>query len=279
MSYKIFTKGNYFLIQDNDTDVEFEGLSKNVRVRRLTTSSDNFFFDNVNNWKDKKTGVNIADIQDEAGTPYTLQGFIDWYRANTGNFNGGGAAPDLTGYATEEWVEDNFIPLTGTEVGNPVTGLIKFGYVGDDNYGGIGTNPNTDLPSIMDENNDRSVTYDSFINNGVVISVDSSYGLRSTNDHSANYEDFSYVQKIYVDNAIANIVFPPKFSEIVIEAETDGIEIPITGGVYMVYNFKGQTVYRYMTTATNANGYNIEDSFYATLTAGVLSDKITQRNQ
>ena len=70
-----------------------------------------------------------------------------------------------------------------------------------------------------------------------------------------------------------------KFSEIVIEAETDGIEIPITGGTYMVYNFRGQTVYRYMTTATNTNGYPIEDSFYDNLTAGVLSNKLTQRNQ
>ena len=86
--------------------------------------------------------------------------------------------------------------------------------------------------------------------------------------------------KIPASQLPAYVVAPTrKFSEIIIEAETDGIEIPITGGTYMVYNFRGQTVYRYITTATNANGYPIEDSFYDNLTAGVLSNKITQRNQ
>ena len=69
----------------------------------------------------------------------------------------------------------------------------------------------------------------------------------------------------------------PKFSEIIMEAETDGIEIPITGGTYMVYNFRGQTVYRYITTATNANGYPTQDAFYSTFDGTTLSGLITTR--
>ena len=84
--------------------------------------------------------------------------------------------------------------------------------------------------------------------------------------------------KIPASQLPAYVVAPtPKFSEIIIEAETDGIEIPITGGTYMVYNFRGQTVYRYITTATNANGYPTQDAFYSTFDGTTLSGLITTR--
>ena len=62
------------------------------------------------------------------------------------------------------------------------------------------------------------------------------------------------------------------------EATTNGVSVAITGGTYLVYNYNGTTVYRFITTSTDANGYPIEDSFYTTLSGGSLSGKICQRN-
>jgi hypothetical protein len=60
-------------------------------------------------------------------------------------------------------------------------------------------------------------------------------------------------------------------------AKTDGIENPITNGYYLVYTLQGNTIYRYITTAEDANGYPNEDAFYATNTAGVLTNLIVKR--
>lgn len=201
----------------------------------------------------------------------------------------------------------DYIPLTGTEEGKPVTGIIetaedvKIGYKNGNSYSlvqfGEGYSQLSmgieDLPTTGFDVMSANITASNLIGDdyysGIKVQTEQKLdsvltlgvGLFSMNDYSQIEPEnkLIYAQRSYVDKAISNIDFSPKFSEIVIEAETDGIEIPITGGTYMVYNFRGQTVYRYMTTATNTNGYPIEDSFYATLTAGVLSNKITQRNQ
>ena len=62
------------------------------------------------------------------------------------------------------------------------------------------------------------------------------------------------------------------------EATTNGVDVAITGGTYLIYNYNGTTIYRYITTASDANSYPIEDAFYATLSDGALSGKICQRN-
>lgn len=93
--FKCFVKGNYFYLVDLTTTIEYEGLRKDVFIRRHTDSSDKFFFSGVNQAPpDYEGGIHIDDILDENDTPFgSVSAFMDWYQANTGNFNGGGTAP------------------------------------------------------------------------------------------------------------------------------------------------------------------------------------------
>jgi hypothetical protein len=95
MEFKIFTRGTYFYIID-ENQKEFEGLKKDVRVRRLTSNSSEFYFDNINGWTDPKGGVDIANIVKEDGSPYSLAEFIEFKESETGNFNAGGVSPQET---------------------------------------------------------------------------------------------------------------------------------------------------------------------------------------
>jgi hypothetical protein len=65
--------------------------------------------------------------------------------------------------------------------------------------------------------------------------------------------------------------------ELASEGRTNGVEVPTAGGYYLVYNYKGQTIYRYITTAIDSNGYPLQDEFYSTLTGTTLSNLITKR--
>jgi hypothetical protein len=78
MAYQIFKRGGYFYIIDTVDGREREGLSKDVMVSRGTTSQDDFYFKNINDWDDNKK-VNISEIQDANGFSYTLDGFIRFY--------------------------------------------------------------------------------------------------------------------------------------------------------------------------------------------------------
>lgn len=85
MSYKIYTKSNYFYIVDNDTDNVFEALSKDVRVRKRVLSSDYFTFDNV---KDFSKTISFSEIQTEQGVSYSsISAFIEFYENNTGTIS------------------------------------------------------------------------------------------------------------------------------------------------------------------------------------------------
>jgi hypothetical protein len=95
MEFKVFTRGTYFYIID-ENEKEYEGLKKDVRVRRLTSNSSEFYFDNINGWTDPKGGVDIANIVKEDGSPYTLAEFIEFKESETGNFNAGGETPQET---------------------------------------------------------------------------------------------------------------------------------------------------------------------------------------
>ena len=84
---KIYVKGNYFfLVKDN---IEYEGHRKEVLIKRLTTTSTDFFFKQVNNWNDSEV-VSLSDMVDENDVAYTLQAFLDFRKDETGNFNNGG---------------------------------------------------------------------------------------------------------------------------------------------------------------------------------------------
>jgi len=83
MSYRIFTKGNYFYIVDNDTEREFNALSKDLTVYRGKTNTDNFNFGLIQNWSQGKV-LDIAEIQNENGDAYTTEGFVSFYETATG---------------------------------------------------------------------------------------------------------------------------------------------------------------------------------------------------
>jgi glutamine cyclotransferase len=109
MAKKIYVKSNYFYIVDTETDYIFEGLAKEVRVRRLLETSDEFYFDNVNGFTEK---VAFADIQDESGVAYVdLATFVTFYQDNTGNFNtpqaGGGVTQNELDSALSLKVDKN----------------------------------------------------------------------------------------------------------------------------------------------------------------------------
>jgi hypothetical protein len=65
---------------------------------------------------------------------------------------------------------------------------------------------------------------------------------------------------------------------LVMNAKTNGVKIPILAGFYLAYTLQGSTIYRYITTARDANNYPLEDAFYSTLSGGVLSNKIVERS-
>ena len=67
------------------------------------------------------------------------------------------------------------------------------------------------------------------------------------------------------------------WEHLAINGKTNGTEIATTGGVYFVYTYKSGTIYRFLSTAEDSDGYNVEDSFYATLTSGTLSNLIVIR--
>ena len=91
MSFKVFTKGNYFYIVDNATNREYNAFAKDVLVTRGTTSQDDFFIENVANWSESNP-LDIADIQDVNGDAYALSDFITFYENNTGFSSAGSSA-------------------------------------------------------------------------------------------------------------------------------------------------------------------------------------------
>lgn len=116
--------------------------------------------------------------------------------------------PDSDGIiATENWVNTNSIPLSGTTEGNPLTGKIEipfddsqigFNSVSEDDYYFVGIDG--DRPAIVAFEDDVFTSI-SVVNKEVNIKAGSaSRGLVSANYYGANYDDNTYVQKRYADN-------------------------------------------------------------------------------
>ena len=121
--------------------------------------------------------------------------------------------------------EGDFIPLSGTTEGNPVTGdieitsSINFTYPNDlgYSYGKLVLDTNSDNIGIT--NNGKLWTYpgvmtyffgdnleyqSAFSINGVGVEINCddlsiARGIEGTNDYSTNYGDYTYIQKLYAD--------------------------------------------------------------------------------
>ena len=108
MNFKVFSKGNYIIVEDVVNGNLYEGLRKDVRILRVENDSNYFSFVGLAN--DNEITINIINIKKEDGSDYSLNEWIDFYTTNTGNFNGGGSAPDLS--ITNKWKKEQLSGFT-----------------------------------------------------------------------------------------------------------------------------------------------------------------------
>ena len=80
--YRIYTKGNYFFAVNEETGAQLEEHAKDVVIKRSTENTNKFSISRLFGL------IDISEMKDESGTPYTLQGFIDFKNENTGKFSG-----------------------------------------------------------------------------------------------------------------------------------------------------------------------------------------------
>ena len=84
MAFKVFTKNNYFLVVDTDTNTYFEEHKFHVIVSKYLTNSTAYsiFFREKQN---EFLNIPFASLQDEAGNAFaSTTAFEDFYTANTG---------------------------------------------------------------------------------------------------------------------------------------------------------------------------------------------------
>lgn len=86
--YRIYTKGNYFYAVNEQNGAQYENHAKDVVIRRSTENGNKFSICNKFSVSGFYGFIDISEIKDESGTPYTLQGFIDFKNENTGKFSG-----------------------------------------------------------------------------------------------------------------------------------------------------------------------------------------------
>ena len=102
--YKIYTSGNvFYLVEQENGNLVHEANKKDVLIKQFAIGDTAFYIQNVANWK-FLTPIEYTDIEDGDGVAYTLQGFIDFKEAETGNFNsasgGSDALAKFTGVTT-----------------------------------------------------------------------------------------------------------------------------------------------------------------------------------
>lgn len=98
----------------------------------------------------------------------------------------------------------DFVPLTGTEVGNPVTGDIEISgesSLRTDIYTGVFISSNDDLVRLLRGETQIILDYEPYI---TVDAPASSQGLHGTKDFTGNITDLDYTQKKYVDQKVAD---------------------------------------------------------------------------
>lgn len=146
----------------------------------------------------------------------------------------------------------DFIPLTGTEVGNPVSGNIEFGseenfLIATDGanastvkitkYGGVGLE--SSIGGILSSFNlvdDKAAVYS---NNSVL-----SKGLSGSQDFTPNITDLDYVQKKYVDQKVADSRPYKVYTALLTQLGTDAPVVTVLentlGDIAFLYTISGQ---------------------------------------
>ena len=114
-------------------------------------------------------------------------------------------------------------------------------------------------------------------NNGeIFIHVQNGFELDEL--HDVLIENKLHNQGVYFDSASGLWKNEYRWEYLALNAKTDGVEHAATGGYYMEYSLHGNTIYRFITTNEDANGYPLEDSFYSNVSGGVLSNLIVTRS-
>lgn len=90
---KIRTDGNYFLLIENG--LEYEGHSKNILIKRVTTTGSDFTIQGLGDWWSSRV-INIEEIVDENDVPYTLENFLVFKNLNTGKHSSGDGAETIS---------------------------------------------------------------------------------------------------------------------------------------------------------------------------------------
>lgn len=87
-NHKVYLKNNYLKIVGEDS-----GLVRSGSAARITITPDGgqFLFEGVTGYPSIR--MKLMNILKEDGSAYTAEEWEDFYTANTGNFNSGGATP------------------------------------------------------------------------------------------------------------------------------------------------------------------------------------------
>jgi len=93
-NYKFYRKDNYIVLSNEFTKETFYGFVKEVLVGKSNLNKPHYRFFNIKDWN-SDTPLLITQLLEEDGSPYTQIDFEEFYRQNTGNFNGGGTAPGV----------------------------------------------------------------------------------------------------------------------------------------------------------------------------------------
>lgn len=91
MAFKIYVENNHIVVQDLISDKEFRAASKDALIFKDKISEN--IYNTEGFFPEGLQGINFSDIIDENEIPFVNeQAFIDFFSANTGNFNSGGAS-------------------------------------------------------------------------------------------------------------------------------------------------------------------------------------------
>ena len=107
--YKVYRVENYLRVVNNTTGEIFSSPIKNVEVEPNNTGRPIYKIHNLKDW-DLENKLNIAQILNESGTPYTQGEWETFYTENTSNFNKVGVEE----YLTNAQLRASPVPVSGT---------------------------------------------------------------------------------------------------------------------------------------------------------------------
>lgn len=128
MGYRVYKKGNYLVIKNEETGSIIEGSSSLFEIIKHTTNETGYrFLKNGKNQLGSNKIVELTDIKKEDGSSYTQQEFDDFKNNNTAGFNDGGGngngVDSITGYGVDNTDTKNPVILDFYEERNDTLSL------------------------------------------------------------------------------------------------------------------------------------------------------------